>query len=201
MSENEIPVTETTAAPHEAHEEAHDELHAAAPAEMPPIAAEPPHEFEAQPAAAPTPQLAARPARLAKVLAALWFGAGAFILIAAAAIFRAAESPVVAANVVGAMLTRWHYLALLIPVALIFLLRNRARSLVLAALCSALILASLEAFVDLRIRQIRASSPIAISALDRDDPLRRQFGMLHGLSSLLLVVQVIAAAAVVSETN
>ncbi|HWS71418.1 MAG TPA: hypothetical protein VN605_04860 [Thermoanaerobaculia bacterium] len=139
--------------------------------------------------------------RLAKLLSALWFGAGAFILIAAAAIFRAAESPTIAANVVGAMLTRWHYLALLIPVALVFVLRNRARSIVMAALFTAIILASVQAFVDLRIRQIRASTPIAISALDRDDPLRRQFGMLHGLSSLLLVVQVLAAAAVVSETT
>jgi hypothetical protein len=149
----------------------------------------------------PPPAAAPRPARFAKLLAALWFGAGAFILIAAAAIFRAAESPVIAANVVGAMLTRWHYLALLIPVALVFLLRDRARSIVMAALFTAIVLASVQAFVDLRIRQIRASTPIAISALDRDDPLRRQFGMLHGLSSLLLVMQVLAAAAVVSETG
>lgn len=162
-----------------------------------------PEPLEPEPVVLPPepPLVAAPPARFAKLLAALWFGAGAFILIAAAAIFRAAESPVIAANVVGAMLTRWHYLALLVPVALVFLLRNRARSIVLAALFTAIVLASVQAFVDLRIRQIRASTPIAISALDRDDPLRRQFGMLHGLSSLLLVLQVLAAAAVVSETR
>ena len=162
------------------------------------IVAEAADRAAVSPAPEPPP---APPARFAKLLAALWFGAGAFILIAAAAIFRAADSPTTAANVVGAMLTRWHYLALLIPVALVFLLRNRARSIVLAALFTAIILASVQAFVDLRIRQIRASTPVAISALDRDDPLRRQFGMLHGLSSLLLVVQVLAAAAVVSETT
>ena len=34
-----------------------------------------------------------------------------------------------------------------------------------------------------------------MSELSRQDPVRRQFGLLHGMSSLLLLGQVIAAAA------
>jgi hypothetical protein len=45
----------------------------------------------------------------------------------------------------------------------------------------------------LRIRNIRAKSPVPISELSREDPLRRQFGRLHGVSSLLLLMQVVAA--------
>ena len=46
---------------------------------------------------------------------------------------------------------------------------------------------------DMRIRSIRDSSDVPISSLSRQDPLRRQFGMLHGVSSLLLLAQVVCA--------
>jgi hypothetical protein len=39
---------------------------------------------------------------------------------------------------------------------------------------------------------------VAISTLDRNDPVRRRFGALHGASMLLLLLQTIAAAAVVA---
>lgn len=44
---------------------------------------------------------------------------------------------------------------------------------------------------------MRMESPVAISALPREHPLRRRFGLLHGVSTLLLIAQVVAAGAVV----
>jgi len=132
----------------------------------------------------------------ARLLESLWLGSGVFILIAAPAIFRAAGSPTVAANVVGAVLTRWHYISLLVPVLLLVLEWRNVRAPVVALLFAAIVLASAQALVDVRIRAIRASSTVAISDLPREDPVRRRFGMMHGISSLLLVAQVLAAAAV-----
>ncbi|MEK6373287.1 MAG: hypothetical protein AABO58_11390 [Acidobacteriota bacterium] len=120
-----------------------------------------------------------------------------FVIVAAAAAFRAAGSPTDAANVVGAMLTRWHYIALLAPLAMMILEWRRARARVQVVLFIAIILASLQALADTRIRMIRNDSPAPISSLSPQDPVRRRFGMLHGISSMLLVAQVLAAAAVV----
>lgn len=133
-----------------------------------------------------------------RLIQALWLGSGAFILIAASAIFRAAETPTVAANVVGAVLSRWHYISLVAPVLLLILEWRSARSRVVAILFAGVVLASAQALVDVRIRAIRAGSAIAISSLPRTDPVRRRFGMLHGVSSLLLVAQVLSAAAVIA---
>ena len=121
-------------------------------------------------------------------------------MLAALAAFRALSTPTDAANVVGAILTRWHYIALLAPLALLAFEWRRSRPLILALLFAAILLASAQALVDTRIRTMRMESPVAISALSRTDPLRRRFGALHGLSSLLLVLQVlVAAAAVVAD--
>ena len=133
--------------------------------------------------------------RLRRLIAGLWLGSGAFILISAPAIFAAAGTPSVAANVVGAMLIRWHYISLLAPAALLLMEWRRARGHLVAILFAAVVLAAGEALVDVRIRQIRLDSPVPISSLLRSDPVRRRFGMLHGVSSLLLVAQVLAAAA------
>jgi hypothetical protein len=127
---------------------------------------------------------------------AFWLGSGAFlIMVAAPAAFRAAPSPNVAADVVGAMLTRWHYIGLAAPLALLALDWRRARMHVLAIVFIAVILAAAQAVVDLRIRKIRASTSVPISQLARQDPVRRHFGMLHGVSSLLLLGQVVCAGA------
>jgi hypothetical protein len=120
-----------------------------------------------------------------------------FAIVAASAAFRAAGSPTSAANVVGAMLTKWHYIALLAPLAMMLLEWRRARASVQVVLFMAIILASLQALADTRIRTIRNDSPSPISSLSPADPVRRRFGLLHGISSMLLVAQVLAAAAVV----
>ncbi|HKO00155.1 MAG TPA: hypothetical protein VJ032_00595 [Thermoanaerobaculia bacterium] len=128
-----------------------------------------------------------------RLIAALWFGAAAFILISAAAVFRAAGEPAVAANVVGALLGRWHYIALAAPVALLAYEWKRARASVIAVLFAAALFAATQGLVDLRIRAIREASSVPISSLDRNDPVRRRFGFYHGLSSILLLLQAVTA--------
>ena len=129
-----------------------------------------------------------------RVLGGLWLGSGAFILIVAPAVFAAAGTPTSAANVVGAILSRWHYISLLAPVLLLLMEWRRARGRIVAVLFTGVLLAATQAMIDVRIRQIRASSPVPISSLASTDPVRRRFGAFHGVSSLLLVAQVLAAA-------
>lgn len=118
-------------------------------------------------------------------------------MLAASAAFDAAPDRTAAADVVGAMLTRWHYIALAGPLLLFALELRRVRRLALIVLFLALLLAAAQAFVDLRIRSIRVNSPVAISSLPADHPTRRTFGALHGLSMSLLAMQAIAATIVV----
>lgn len=119
-------------------------------------------------------------------------------MLAASAAFRAAGSPVIAADVVGSMLTRWHYISLAAPLALFAFELRKVRRVVLIVVFSALILGALQSFVDLRIRAIRNSSVVPVSELERTDPVRRRFGMLHGLSMLLLALQAATAGYVVA---
>lgn len=133
---------------------------------------------------------------LTRFIHAIWLGSGLFLVaVAAPAAFRVAPNTTIAADVVGAMLSKWHYIAIIAPIALLLLDWKRARTSVLAIVFVAVIFAALQGIVDIRIRAIRASSPIPISELSRQDPVRRQFGLLHGLSSLLLLGQVFCAAA------
>lgn len=131
---------------------------------------------------------------IARYVHAIWLGSGLFLIaIAAPAAFQGAPNSSVAADVVGIMLSRWHYLALGAPLLLLFLDWRRGRVYVLSIVFVGILLAAAQAVTDLRIRSIRASSTVAISDLSPDDPVRRQFGRLHGVSSLLLLMQVIAA--------
>ena len=130
---------------------------------------------------------------IARFIHAIWLGSGVFLILAAQAAFRAAPNSTVAADVVGAMLARWHYIALMAPLALLALEWRRARSAVLIVIFVGVVLAAAQAMVDLRIRTIRQSSVIPMSELSREDPLRRRFGRLHGVSMLLLLLQVVAA--------
>jgi hypothetical protein len=131
-------------------------------------------------------------------VAALWLGSGFFVVLAASAAFRAAGDPFTAANVVGAMLTRWHYVALIAPLILLFLEWRRQRGNIVVLLFMAIVIAALESLIDVRIGSMRRQAIVPISSLSRGDPIRRQFGMLHGISTLLLLADVAAAAAVVA---
>jgi len=133
-----------------------------------------------------------------RLIQALWLGSGVFLMLTASAAFNAASNTTDAANVVGAVLVRWHYIALLAPLLLMFLEWRRGRPVMLVILFVAVLFASVQGLLDTRIRMIRDRSAAPISSLSQDDPLRRQFGMLHGMSSMLLIGQVIAAAAVVA---
>lgn len=134
---------------------------------------------------------------LFNAVAAFWFGSGAFLLaVAAPAAFRGSPTPAAAADVVGAMLQRWHYIALASPLILLGIEWGRMRPRVVAVVFAAVLLASLQIVADLKIRSIRASSPVPVSELSRQDPVRRRFGMLHGASSALLLAQVIVAGLV-----
>ena len=99
------------------------------------------------------------------------------------------------------MLSGWHYLGLLAPIALLAVEWRRARAGVIALVLAGVLFAAAQVAIDLRIRSIRTMSPVPISSLSRSDPLRRRFGLLHGVSSLALVAQVLigAAATVVIE--
>jgi hypothetical protein len=90
-------------------------------------------------------------------------------------------SPLVAPDVVGAMLTRWHYIALAAPLLLLALEWKRMRSAVIVLVFLAILFAAAEALIDIRIHAMRLTGD------------RRYFGLLHGISSLLLIGQVIAA--------
>jgi len=152
-----------------------------------------PAVIEVQPAHVPP----RRSLMITRLIQALWLGSGAFLLLAASAAFGAASNTTDAANVVGAILTRWHYIALLAPLALLFLEWRRSRPAMLVLLFVAILLASFQALLDTRIRMMRLDSIVPISSLPHDDPVRRHFGLLHGMSSLFLIGQVIAAGAAV----
>lgn len=95
------------------------------------------------------------------------------------------------------MLTRWHYIALIAPLVLLAFEWRRSRPLALILLFIAVLFASSQALVDTRIRMLRYSSPVAISYLPPQNPIRRRFGLLHGISSLLLLGQIVVAGAVI----
>jgi hypothetical protein len=135
---------------------------------------------------------------ITRLIQALWLGSGVFLILTASAAFNAASNTTDAANVVGAVLTRWHYIALFAPLLLMFLEWRRSRPVMLVILFIAVLLASFQALLDTRIRMMRDASIVPISSLSHEDPVRRQFGILHGMSSLLLIGQVIAAGAVVA---
>lgn len=130
-------------------------------------------------------------------MAALWLGSGAFLIVAATAAFRAAGNPTIAANVVGAMLGAWHYIAIALPLILLALEWRRARALMVIILFAGIVFGATQIAVDLRIRAIREASIIPISSLSPTDPVRRRFGALHGISSILLLAQVVVAMAAV----
>jgi hypothetical protein len=135
---------------------------------------------------------------ITRLIQAVWLGSGVFLILTASAAFAAAGSATDAANVVGAILIRWHYIALFAPLLLLFLEWRRSRPFMLIILFVAIVFASFQGLLDTRIRMIRLDSAIPISSLSPNDSVRRQFGFLHGMSSLFLIGQVIAAGVAVA---
>lgn len=164
-----------------------------APLAPPPATAEPATQFVPPPA-----RQGCFGRTFSRLLQALWFGSAAFLMIAAAAAFRAASSPTEAADVVGALLTRWHYISLFAPLTLMMLEWRRSRPVILLLLFLGVVTASGGAILDTRIRSIRLESPFPMSERSREDPIRRQFGLLHGLSSAMLLLELLLAGAVIA---
>lgn len=135
---------------------------------------------------------------VARLLQAVWFGSAAFLLIAASAAFRAASSPTEAADVVGALLTRWHYISLFAPLILMLMEWRRSRPAMLLALFLSIVLASGGAILDTRIRALRIESAVPMSDRSPEDPMRRRFGMMHGLSSSILLLELLLAGTVIA---
>ena len=130
------------------------------------------------------------------MLYAVWIGAGLTIaLIAAPAAFEAAPSRTIAAAVVGAMLARWHYIALLAPALLLLVewRRGLTSSRIVVLLSLAILLGSAQAYADLQIRKIREASVVPVSDLPATSEVRQRFGRLHGISTLLMLAQVVTA--------
>ncbi|MGK2857851.1 MAG: DUF4149 domain-containing protein [Thermoanaerobaculia bacterium] len=130
------------------------------------------------------------------MLYAVWIGSGLTIaLIAAPAAFEAAPSRTIAAAVVGAMLDRWHYIALAIPALLLIAewRRGLQNTRIVILLSLALLLGSSQAFADLEIRRIRESSIVPVSEMPASSALRRRFGALHGASTGIMLLQIAAA--------
>lgn len=137
-------------------------------------------------------------ATVARLSLAIWVGGGAFLAaVAAPAAFSAAGSPGEAARVVGEMLFRWHWISTLAPLLVLLSSRFRRR-LPLALIIVAVVLANSQWMVDNRIQQIRASVEGSVSDLDRNDPVRRRFGALHGASMALLLGQLLCGAGVIA---
>jgi hypothetical protein len=100
------------------------------------------------------------------------------------------------------MLGVWHYIAIALPVILLALEWRRARALMVTILFTGIVFGATQIAVDLRIRAIRESTAVPISSLPHSDPIRRRFGALHGISSILLLAQiVVAGGAVVADTE
>jgi hypothetical protein len=137
--------------------------------------------------------------RIQRLISAIWLGSAVFLMLSAAAVFRAAPNATSAADVVGALLTRWHYIALAAPLLLFGLELRRVRPFILVLLFTSVILAAGQSFVDLRIRAIRMSTAVPVSSLPEGHTIRRTFGRLHGLSMFLLTLQALTAATVVAS--
>ena len=121
-----------------------------------------------------------------RLIAALWLGSGLFIAIAAAAVFRVSGP-----DAIGVILTRWHYIALIAPLALIFFEWRRQRGRIVLLLFIAIVIAAVESAADVRIATMRRESVQPVRML-------RSFQILHGVSTLLLLADIAVAAAVVA---
>lgn len=139
-----------------------------------------------------TAQLAAG---LRSLALGIWFGGGLAMLLATRAIFARAGSRALAGSISGEALLRFQLLRGLAAVLLgaAALLGARSLATVLGLGCILLQLASSP--VDSRLRKLRTDLGGSTEGLADDDPRRKQFGVLHGVSVLLLLAQIALAAA------
>jgi hypothetical protein len=122
------------------------------------------------------------------------------MFVAAPAAFRHAPDSGVAGDIVGAMLGRWHYIAILVPTLLLvaeWRSERLERTAPVLLLVAALVCASLQVAADIRVRGMRAASPVPIGMLRKSDPVRKKFGVMHGISSGLMLAQLLLGTGLV----
>lgn len=138
---------------------------------------------------------------LARSSYTIWIGGGVFLaFVAAPAAFSAAEGPETAAAVVGAMLSRWHWISVIAPLGVLLSARFRHKW-PLVLIVVAVALANAQWLVDNRIHDLRASVAGSVSELDESDAVRRTFGALHGVSMTLMLGQLLCGAGVLVSTS
>jgi len=136
---------------------------------------------------------------LVRLLESFWLGSAIFLMaFAAPAAFKAAGGPSAAASVVGAMLDRWHYISLVVPVLLLLLNLRAGRSAIIALLTVTTFVAASQGMIDLKVRALAAASIVPISSLASNDPVRKAFMSLHGMSMMLLLFQIILGILIVT---
>lgn len=118
---------------------------------------------------------------LQRLALALWLGGGLAVLYGTRGIFAAARTRQEAGLFAGAVLRSFRWLQLAALLLWFASLRAARIPSAVAALCTVLSFP-----VDARLHRMRE--------LDPADPRRKSFGPLHGLSVLLLIAQVLAAA-------
>jgi uncharacterized membrane protein len=136
---------------------------------------------------------------------ALWVGGGAVIsFIVAPTLFERAGSRKLAGEMVGGILKRFdRYVFVAGPIAIFAILLERAAT-VGAARTLTLKLALVTAMLGLalysrlvvspELRQLRERLGDGVDVLPREDPGRRAFGRLHGLSVLCLLGEILFGA-------
>jgi hypothetical protein len=126
---------------------------------------------------------------------AIWFGGGLSVLYATRAIFALAPTRREAGQYSGAVLRSFRWLqaaaGLLFAAAAYQELPRPTR--IAGQLALLLMVSSL--LLDAPLRRLRAQMGGSTEGLDADDPLRKRFGALHGISVLLLIGQVLCAGA------
>lgn len=125
---------------------------------------------------------------------AVWCGGGLAMLLATRAIFARAGSRVLAGAISGEALLRFQVLRGVAAVLLgaSALLGARGTATLLGLGCILFQLAASP--VDTRLRKLRGEIGGSTEGLAEGDPRRKQFGVLHGVSVLLLLAQIALAA-------
>jgi hypothetical protein len=136
------------------------------------------------------PQLAALVQSLAF---AVWLGGGLAVLSSTRAVFARLPTRREAGDVSGAILERFssQQVAAAALFGISVLLGGPNASTYFGAGATLLLLVSLP--VDQKIRKLRAELGGSTEGLAADDPRRKQFGALHGVSVLLLLGQIVCA--------
>lgn len=128
---------------------------------------------------------------LRELALALWFGGGLAMLVATRAIFAGAPDRPLAGRISGLVLLRYQLPRGMAAVALgaSALLGTRGSATLLGLF--AIVLQLVAAPVDNKLRALRFD----LAEAPPEDPRRRTFGALHGVSVLLLLAQIAAAGA------